>query len=179
MSETSAGGLGALLRAARAFEDDVVIPHCVSCARPCCGLTDVVLELDFQQVKDLYKIERSKKELDRALPSSIRKQGERYYAHGEACPAYDLTTKKCRVYATKTKPQECSDFPLYGDGDVVTVDLRCEAVAAHVEALRARLRAAVPGVVEARDAEFPDTFLTFRPAPLTSTKSKAKKRSLR
>lgn len=173
--------LEALLRAARSFEADVVIPHCVACSRPCCGLSDVVLALDFAQVQALYRIERPKKEFDRALPSSIRKQGERYYAHGEPCPAFDLTTKKCRVYATAQKPQECTDFPVYGDfgeGDgVVTADLRCEALRADLDGLRARLRAVEPAVVEERDEAFPDTFVTFRPP--AGPNPKQKKRSPR
>ena len=167
-------GFAALLRAARAFEQDVVIPHCVACARPCCGLSDVVLELNFQQVQALYKIEKPKKAFDRALPTSIKKQGDRYYAHGEPCPAYDLTTKPCGVYGSDLKPQECSDFPVYSDGDVVTADLRCEALRAGLDDLRKRLRAADDSVVEERDGAFPDTFLTF-----TSPKTKTKKRPLR
>lgn len=161
----------ALLRAARAFEAAVVIPHCVSCSRPCCALTDVVLELDFGQVQKLYSITKSKKEFDRALPSSIKKQGDRYYAHGEACPAYDLSTKKCRVYGTSTKPQECSDFPIYEDGDVVTVDVRCEAVRDHLDEFRAAVKVA-GDVVEEADDEFPEFFARF-------SLRKTKKRSLR
>ena len=151
--------------AAHAFERDVVIPHCASCSRPCCGLTDVVLELSFQQVDALYQIGKPQKDFDRALPSMIKKQGDRYYAHGAACPAFNTADHRCRVYETKTKPQECSDFPVYDDDDVITADRRCEAVDANLADLRRRLRAAVSDpallVDEEPDGEFPELFVTF------------------
>ena len=105
-----------------AFQREHVIPHCPQCSRPCCALTDVVLDLSFAEVKGLYRITSSKKDFDRALPSSIRTQGGRYYAHGSPCPAFDTTAQTCRVYATSTKPVGCSDFPVYEDGDAVTED---------------------------------------------------------
>lgn len=153
--------LRALLQAAKAFEADVVVPHCVRCARPCCGLSDVVLELSFAQTQRLYSITSSKKDFDAALPSMIKKQGDRYYAHGEPCPAYGAD-KRCGVYSTSTKPQSCSDFPVYDDGDAVTADLRCEAVRDNLAELRKRLRAVAAGrLVEERDPDHPDTFLSF------------------
>ncbi|MDP2341706.1 MAG: YkgJ family cysteine cluster protein [Deltaproteobacteria bacterium] len=156
-----------LLQAAKAFEADVVVPHCCACERPCCGLTDVVLELSFPQVQALYSITKKKREFDAALPSMIRRQGDRYYAHGEPCPAYETKTQLCKVYATSTKPQSCSDFPVYDDGDAVTADLRCEAVRDQLEGLRARLRAVAPGrIVEERDPDHPDTFISFLIKPL-------------
>jgi Fe-S-cluster containining protein len=167
----------ALLRAARAFEASVVVPHCAACRRPCCGLDDVVLALSFGQVQRLYAIEKPRKDFDRALPSTLKKQGDRYYAHGAPCPAYDLSTRQCRVYGTPDKPQECSDFPIYEDGGVVTVDVRCEAVRERLADLRQALRdVAGDDLVEAADDEFPDTFVAFHVA---SPKVKAKKRSIR
>ncbi len=144
-----------------AFQRERVIPHCPRCSRPCCALTDVVLDLSFAQVQGLYQIASSKKAFDRALPPSIRTQGGRYYAHGAPCPAFDTAAQSCRVYGTATKPQGCSDFPVYEDGEAVTVDLRCEAARAHLPALRERLVAAVGALDERPDDEFPDTFVTF------------------
>lgn len=154
----------ALLTAAKKFEADVVIPHCKHCVRPCCGLSDVVLELSFAQVQTLYAITRKKQDFDQSLPAMIRKQGDRYYAHGEPCPAY-TQAKTCSIYSTSLKPQSCSDFPLYDDGDAVTVDLRCEAVREHLEELRTRLRA-VAGArfQEESDSDHPDVFLSFVPS---------------
>jgi Fe-S-cluster containining protein len=144
-----------------AFQREHVIPHCPRCSRPCCALTDVVLDLSFAEVKGLYRITSSKKDFDRALPPSIRTQGGRYYAHGVACPAFDTTAQSCRVYGTTTKPQGCSDFPVYEDGDAVTVDLRCEAARQHLPVLRDKLTDAVGAVDETRDADFADVFVSF------------------
>jgi Fe-S-cluster containining protein len=143
------------------FQREVVIPHCPQCVRPCCALTDVVLDLSFAEVRGLYQITSSRRDFDRALPSSIRTQNGRYYAHGAPCPAFHTTTHSCRVYGTRTKPRGCSDFPVYEDGDVVTVDLRCEAARSHLSVLRAELAHALGDVDERRDADFPDTFVTF------------------
>jgi hypothetical protein len=143
------------------FQRDVVIPHCPRCSRPCCALTDVVLDLSFGEAKSLYRIASSKKEFDRALPSSIRRQGGRYFAHGSPCPAFNTAAQTCGVYGTSTKPQGCSDFPVYRDGDAVTVDLRCEAARSHLSGLRDRLADAVGPIDETRDDEFPDLFVTF------------------
>ena len=147
-----------------AFQREHVIPHCTQCSRPCCALTDVVLDLTFAEVKGLYRITSSKKDFDRALPPSIRSQRGRYYAHGSPCPAFDTSAQTCGVYGTTTKPQGCSDFPVYEDGDAVTVDLRCEAVREHLPALRARLVEAAGAVDERRDVDFPDTFVSFTAA---------------
>ncbi len=143
-----------------AFQREVVLPHCPRCARPCCALTDVVLDLSFAQASALYRIGSSKPSADAALPASLRRQGGRYYAHGAPCPAFDQASHRCGVYGTATKPQGCSDFPVYEDGDVVTVDLRCEAAAGALATLRDRL-GAVGLVDEQADADFPDVFVTF------------------
>jgi hypothetical protein len=124
-----------------------------------------VLDLSFVEVKALYRITSSKKVFDDALPSTIRAQGGRYYAHGAPCPAFDTASHRCGVYATTTKPRGCSDFPVYEDGDAVTVDLRCEAARAHLGDLRLRLAAAGFADEQVDDA-FPDTFVSFtRAAP--------------
>jgi len=158
------GGVARMKSAAAviaSFQREHVIPHCPRCSHPCCALTDVVLDLSFAEVRGLYQITSSKKVFERALPSSIRAQGGRYYAHGAPCPAFDTAAQSCRVYGTATKPRGCSDFPVYEDGDAVTVDLRCEAARAHLPALRAQLVAAVGVLDERRDDDFPDTFVTF------------------
>lgn len=155
-----------------AFQREHVIPHCTRCSRPCCALTDVVLDLSFAEVKGLYRISSSKKAFDRALPPSIRTQGGRYYAHGSPCPAFHTTAQTCGVYGTSSKPQGCSDFPVYEDGEAVTVDLRCEAARQHLPVLRARLTEALGAVDEARDADFPDTFVSFTPRRTPSTRKR-------
>ena len=169
----------ALLQAAKAFEADVVVPHCPACSRPCCGLSDVVLELSFPQEQRLYAITRPQKDFDAALPPMIRKQGGAYFAHGAACPAFDTHSHRCGVYGTDAKPQSCSDFPVYDDGDAVTADLRCEAVRTNLEQLRARLAAvvAVSGgqLVEERDPDHADTFVSFLQRPSAKTAKKPKK----
>jgi Fe-S-cluster containining protein len=111
-------------------------------------------------VQRLYRITSSKRAFDAPLPPSVRTRDGRYYAHGAPCPAFESTTQTCRVYATSTKPPGCSDFPVYEDGDAVTVDLRCEAARAGLATLRTGL-AAVDFTVERRDDDFPDTFVAF------------------
>ncbi len=147
-----------LLAVAKAWERDVVLPHCPQCTRPCCALTDVVLDLSFAEAQALYRI--TKKD---PLPQQLRKQRGRYYAHGARCPAFD-DDHRCRVYHTPHKPQGCSDFPLYDDDGELVADLRCEAVRDNVTALEDALLAALDAgqaldVVE--DREFADTFLRF------------------
>jgi Fe-S-cluster containining protein len=118
-----------------AYMNDVIIPHCPACTRPCCGLTDVVLELSWKQTHTLYRIKTSREAFDQSVddgsgPAAIRRATDLYYAHTEPCPAYDLKEKNCKVYNTKTKPKGCSDFPVYDDGGVIVVDHRCEAASA-------------------------------------------------
>jgi Fe-S-cluster containining protein len=125
--------LARLVRAAQEWEARVVIPHCAVCARPCCKLESVVLDLDWPRTRTLYRIGESQRVFDHGLaegrgPEHIRKQGDTYYAHGKPCPAYDEGAHRCTVYGTPTKPPSCSDFPIYEDGDGVTADQRCEAV---------------------------------------------------
>ena len=115
------------------YQQQVIIPHCRSCQRPCCRLTDVVLEFDWQHLSTLYKINQEKKTFDRSLrdgtgPVYIRKQKGTYYTHGSPCPAYDNRSGKCQVYQSRLKPVNCSYFPLYMDGQTVVADKRCEAV---------------------------------------------------
>jgi Fe-S-cluster containining protein len=121
-----------LTTALKDHQDRVIIPHCPSCSRPCCRLTDLVLDLDWTEVQTLYRIGSSKRAFDAKLrdgsgPTSIRAQDGRYFAHGEPCPAYGAD-QRCGVYNTKAKPIGCSDFPVYIDGDVVVADKRCEAL---------------------------------------------------
>ena len=152
----------AVAAAARSYEARVVIPHCASCARPCCALTDVVLELEWPQAQALYQITSSRTDFDRSLGngtgrSDIRAQGGRYYAHAQPCPAFDETARRCRVYDTEQKPPSCTDFPIYEDGDAITADLRCEAVA--LEVLGQKLDAAAGPdftVVAVPDLQFPE-----------------------
>ncbi len=153
-----------LKRAGDAYQRDAIIPHCASCARPCCKLDDVVLDLDWKRAQALYQIKSSRRAFNRSLhdgsgPTTIQEHHGRYYAHGAPCPAYD-GGGRCRVYGTDVKPPSCSDFPVYLDGDGLTADTRCEAV--DVDALEAHLRAAFPAkrVRRAVDPSFP-MFVTF------------------
>jgi Fe-S-cluster containining protein len=113
-----------LVKIAKRWEREHVIPHCAVCSKPCCKLETVVLDLEWSQVRELYKITSSKKQFDQNLPSYIRVQDGKYYAHGEQCPAY--VDAKCSSY--EKRPVSCRDFPIYEDGDAITVDTRCEAV---------------------------------------------------
>jgi Fe-S-cluster containining protein len=127
--------------AIHAYQQQAIIPHCVRCSRPCCALTDVVLDLSWQEAKTLYRIGSSKRTFDEGLqrgePAHIRKQDGRYFAHAAPCPAY-REDKRCGVYDTAAKPAGCSDFPVYVDGDVVVADRRCEAL--NPDALQQLLR---------------------------------------
>jgi Fe-S-cluster containining protein len=123
----------ALQKAAASYQDARVIPHCTACANPCCRLDSLVLELEWKQVKVLWRIEESRAAFDRQLaagkgPQEIREGNGLYYAHSKPCPAYDETQGSCRVYGQALKPAGCSDFPVYDDGDRLIADLRCEAV---------------------------------------------------
>jgi Fe-S-cluster containining protein len=160
--------LDALEARAKKFEADVVIPHCAVCKRPCCALTDLVLDLSFVEASGLYRIGAKKKAFDADLPPAIKKQQAHYFAHGTPCPAYDVAGHRCEVYDTERKPRGCSEFPIYADGDGVTADLRCEAVAAALTTLQPMLQAAVgPGgiVHEDIDEAFPDFFVHFSIEP--------------
>lgn len=125
-----------LAAAAAAYQAAIVIPHCAECSKPCCRLDPLVLELDWKQLKTIWRIEESRSAFDRKLcsgkgPEEIRAGDGLYFAHGKACPAYDETGRSCRVYGQEIKPVGCSDFPVYEDGSSVVADLRCEAVDLH------------------------------------------------
>ena len=150
-----------LAAAAAAYQAAVVIPHCAECSKPCCRLDPLVLELDWKQLKSIWRIEESRTAFDRKLcsgkgPEEIRAADGLYVAHGKPCPAYDETGHSCRVYGQEVKPVGCSDFPVYEDGSSVVADLRCEAV--NLDALVAWLARAVGPefrVVHSADKEFP------------------------
>lgn len=145
---------------AAAYQDEAVIPHCATCARPCCRLDTLVLELEWKQIKSFWKIEASRPAFDRQLasgagPQEVRAGNGLYYVHGKACPAYD-EAGACRVYGQALKPPGCSDFPVYEDGDCIVADLRCEAVS--LDDLVARIGGVVGRdfrVVRSPDEEFP------------------------
>lgn len=126
--------LAATLReAAAAYQNAHVIQHCARCAKPCCRLDVLVLELGWKQVKAFWRINQSRALFDQRLaagdgPAEIRAGDGRYYVHTKTCPAYDATHRSCRVYGQALKPVGCTDFPVYEDGDCVIADLRCEAV---------------------------------------------------
>ena len=146
---------------AAAYQAADVIPHCAVCAKPCCRLDKLVLELEWQQVKFLWRVDESRPAFDRRLsagdgPVEIRAGNGLYYVHSRPCPAYDEAGHACRVYGQAVKPAGCSDFPVYEDGGCIVADLRCEAV--DLEALVVAIGNAVgPGfrVVRSADAEFP------------------------
>lgn len=147
--------------AAANYQVAVVIPHCATCAKPCCRLDPLVLELDWQQLRALWQLKESRTAFDRRLfsdkgPEEIRAANGLYYAHRKVCPAYDETQHACRVYDQGLKPVGCSDFPVYRDRGSIIADLRCEAV--DLEALVTWIARAVGRefrVVQSADAEFP------------------------
>ncbi len=151
----------ALAAAAAAYQAAEVIPHCAVCAKPCCRLDKLVLELEWRQVKVLWRVDESRPAFDRRLaagagPVEIRAGNGLYYAHSKPCPAYDEAGHACRVYGQAVKPAGCSDFPVYEDGGSVVADLRCEAV--DLEVLAASMaRALGPAwrIVRSADREFP------------------------
>lgn len=157
-----------LTRAAAAWQANQVVPRCARCAAPCCLLASVVLDLDWRRLRALYRIDEPQRAFDLRLaagdgPAHIRKQGRRYYAHGQPCPAYDVVTKRCSVYLTGTKPPSCSEFPVYRDGDGITADRRCEAV--DLPALQRHLEAATGVRLRAvPDPQFPE-LVALVPAP--------------
>ena len=108
-----------------------MIHHCAVCKSPCCRLDTHVLELEWQQVKVFWQLAESRQQFDKRLaagkgPEEIRAAGGRYFAHRKPCPAYDEAGHSCRVYDQAIKPAGCSDYPVYGDGDCLIADLRCE-----------------------------------------------------
>lgn len=160
----------ALQRAAADYQDTHVIPHCTVCEKPCCRLDKLVLELDWKEVKGLWKITESRAAFDQRLaagkgPVEIREGGGLYYIHTKPCPAYDEAGHGCRVYGQDIKPPGCSDFPVYEDGGCVMADLRCEAVDLEVLVawLTERLGPAYR-ISESADPDFPFLVsLTIRP----------------
>jgi Fe-S-cluster containining protein len=168
-SATSAtSALARLEAAAKQWERNVVIPHCAVCTRPCCALTDVVLDLSAAEAETLYRITPSSPQ----LPATVQASGGRFYAHGAPCPAFATSTQRCTIYDTGRKPKGCADFPVYANDDVVTADTRCEAVAAHLAGLEdALFDALVPGeslAVLRDDGDDDGTFVSFQvegPAP--------------
>jgi len=150
-----------LAAAAAAYQTATVIPHCAECAKPCCKLESLVLELEWKQVKTFWRLEESRPAFDRRLasgkgPEEIREGNGLYYIHRKACPAYDETGRSCKIYGQDIKPIGCSDFPVYEDQGSVVADLRCEAV--DLETLVAWIARAVGRefrVIQSADEEFP------------------------
>ena len=147
--------------AAANYQAARVIPHCAECARPCCRLDPLVLELSWKQLKALWQIEASRSAFDRQLssgrgPEEIRMQDGLYYAHRKTCPAYDEARHACRVYDQAIKPVGCTDFPVYQDRGSLIADLRCEAVDL-AELATWIVRSVGQGfrVIESADEEFP------------------------
>ena len=153
-----AEGLGA---AAAGYQLAVVITHCAECTKPCCRLDPLVLELDWRQLKAIWRLEESRAAFDRRLsagqgPEEIRPMNGLYYAHRKVCPAYDAARHACRVYDRNIKPGGCTDFPVYEDRGSVIADLRCEAV--DIKVLTDWIARAVGRefrIVQSADADFP------------------------
>jgi hypothetical protein len=150
-----------LAAAAAAYQVAAVIPHCAECAKPCCRLDALVLELEWKQVRTFWRLNEARPAFDRRLssgqgPEEIRAGNGLYYAHRKACPAYDEAGRSCTIYGQELKPSGCSDFPVYEDQGGVIADLRCEAV--DLEGLVAWLARAVGRefrIVQSADKEFP------------------------
>lgn len=153
-----------LAAAAAAYQAAAVSPRCGECAKPCCRLDPLVLELDWQRLKGLWRLDESRTAFDRRLasgkgPMEIRARDGVYYAHRKVCPAYDEARRTCRVYDRELKPPGCTDFPVYSDRGCVIADLRCEAV--DLTALTAGIARAIGPIgqefriVQSADADFP------------------------
>ena len=150
-----------LQAAAASYQDAHVIDRCAVCVKPCCRLDTHVLELNWKQVKVFWRLEESRAVFDKRLsagkgPEEIRAGNQRYYVHRKACPAYDETGRSCRVYDQTLKPAGCTDYPVYGDGDCIIADLRCEAV--DIDVLAAWIARAVGpkfGIGRSADRDFP------------------------
>jgi Fe-S-cluster containining protein len=159
--DTRQGLASELSDIADAYQAASVIPHCAVCARPCCKLDALVLELEWKQIKTLWRIEDARAVFDRKLasgkgPVEIRAGNGLYYVHSKPCPAYDEAGHACTVYGQAIKPAGCSDFPVYEDEGSVMADLRCEAV--DLSALVAEIARTVGPeyrVVESADRDFP------------------------
>ena len=159
--ESRRGLAEALTAAAASYQLASVIPHCAQCARPCCWLDPLVLELDWRQTRALWQLQESRAAFDRRLssgtgPQEIRAANGLYFAHGKVCPAYDETQRCCRIYGSDIKPVGCTDFPVYRNGAYIVADLRCEAVDL-LALTRAMARSVGPSyrIVRSRDEEFP------------------------
>lgn len=150
-----------LAAAAATHQAADIVPHCPSCAKPCCKLEKLVLELEWKQIKTLWRIDEARTAFDKGLatgkgPEEIRESGGLYYVHGKPCPAYDDPSGSCRIYGQKLKPVGCTDFPIYEDQGDIMADLRCEAV--DLKALKTRIARAIgPGfrIAQSADEEFP------------------------
>ena len=150
-----------LATASARYQASAVIPHCPKCAKPCCHLDPLVLELDWPQIKALWQLNESRTAFDQRLaagqgPEEIRAGNGLYYAHRKPCPAYDAARHTCRVYDQKLKPEGCSDFPVYPDRGSIIADLRCEAV--NLDVLVAWIARAIDPtcrIVQTPDADFP------------------------
>ena len=120
----------------------------------------MVLEFDWRHLVSFYGITAGQKAFDRSLrdgsgPAYIRKQADLYYTHGSPCPAYDETSRRCRHYQSRLKPENCSDFPLYLDDKTIVADGRCEALESG--RLLTRLRELYPArsFIAQPDRDFP------------------------
>ena len=150
-----------LAAAAAAYQTADVIPHCTQCAKPCCKLDALVLEMEWKQIKTLWKVSDSRAVFDKRLaagegPQEIRESEGLYFVHSKPCPAYDQAGGTCQIYGQALKPVGCSDFPVYEDRGSIMADLRCEAV--DLKALTAWIaRTLGPEVriVQSADREFP------------------------
>lgn len=160
-----------LAAALAAYQESTVIPHCAVCAKPCCRLDTLVLELEWKQVKILWKLDEARPAFNRRLasgkgPEEIREGDGLYYIHSKPCPAYDDAGHACRIYDRDYKPAGCSDFPVYEDQGSVIADLRCEAV--DLDGLVAAVAAALGPefrIVRSADRDFPFLItLSVRPA---------------
>lgn len=174
-----------LAAAAAAYQAAAVIPHCAECAKPCCRLDSLVLELEWKQVKIFWQLEESRTAFDRRLssgegPEEIREGDGLYYIHSKPCPAYDEAGRSCKIYGQELKPLGCSDFPVYEDQGCVVADLRCEAV--DLEALVAWIARAVGPefrILQSADKEFPFLVtLSVKRVSDPATASKRQKPSL-
>lgn len=162
-AQTSRKSLDTVLEeAAASYQQANIVNHCPVCSKSCCRLETQVLEMNWKQVKVLWKIEEARAVFDQKLasgqgPQEIRAGDGLYFAHKKTCPAYDEKHRTCQVYdQPQIKPRGCTDYPVYGDGDCLTADLRCEAV--DIEALLAWLARAVGPeyrIIQSADRDFP------------------------
>jgi hypothetical protein len=147
--------------AAAAYQEAAVIPHCAECAKPCCRLNVLVLELKWRQVRIFWRLGESRRAFDRRLasgagPEEIRAANGLYYVHSKACPAYDDAGRSCTIYGRDIKPAGCSDFPVYEHLGSVVADLRCEAVDLdRLVTWLARAAGQDFRIVQSADPEFP------------------------